>query len=129
MNTPCVIFATDDGHLLHQRKKFLRYVDNLIAVGKVQYCEPCIGMWDRVLETSYLMSLQDFNTHIKDSGFTSKQECFLVVPGDVRQPCTMLYQDGTVVALGPMVEGYNESMASQGWTYVESSGKYYMVAG
>lgn len=116
-----VIFAIDDGHDLRTRKKFLRWIDSLIATNKIEYCSQCIGMWEGKLETSYLIRREDFYKYIEQSVWVEKQVCFLHVPGDVRQPCHLQMSDGLFVPLGTMKEGKGKL----GWTYVEETETYF----
>lgn len=122
-----VLFAIDNSHNIHQQAKFLRYVDTLRAMGKlVGGVSQCIGSYNDTLERSYMMFLVDFDKHVRNSGFVSKQESFLHVPGDTRQPCVLEYQaSGTREALNPMSE-LSDGYSGMNWTYVESTGKYYV---
>lgn len=129
MMFPQVIFAIDGGATLRTRKRFLKYVDNLVAVGKVAYCSPCIGMWEGVLENSYMMRETDFMQHVCDTWWVAGQVCFLVVPGDVRQPCRFLSPQGeSSEGVGQLKEvGFKEAMLHDGWTYVEATQKYFVL--
>lgn len=126
---PQVIFAIDDGDTLRTRKRFLKYVDNLVAVGKVAYCSPCIGMWEGVLENSYMMRESSFMQHVWGTPWVAGQACFLVVPGDVRQPCRFLSPQGeSSEGVGQLKEvGFKEAMLHGGWTYVEATQKYFVL--
>ena len=123
-----VIFSIDNGHNLRTRKKFLKWVDNLIATEKVAYCSPCIGYWEGYLECSYMVRAHEFMRYIKDSGWVDNQTCFLHVPGEVRQPCTLIYQDNSRSVLGTMCEVEKKELHKyNAWTYVEETGKYYVA--
>lgn len=123
-----VLFAIDKSHDIHQQAKFLRYVDTLRAMGKlVGGVSQCIGSYNGTLERSYMMRLVDFDKHVRHSGFVTLQESFLHVPGDTRQPCVLEYQaSGVREALKPMKEFPNVTDYLDEWTYVESTGKYYV---
>lgn len=126
MQLNTVVFSIDDGHVLRTRKKFLKWIDGLVAVGKVSYCSPCIGYWDGKLETSYMVREHDFNLYIKESIWVEKQVCFLYVPGDVRQPCTLRYSNGSLDSLDTMKRIDPEELHHHsGWTYVEATETYY----
>ena len=130
MKLPQVIFSIDDGQELRSRKQFLKYIDNLIATGAVTYCAQCVGLWEGVLEASYMVRLSDWEEHIKGSFFVENQVCVLVIPGDIRQPCTFLRRDGTSYSGGVMKEvSFEEAMACTGWTYVEETQKFYILEG
>ena len=121
-----VIFSIDNGKDLHTRKKFLRYIDNLHAVGKVSSVQQCIGMWEGELETSYMMLAKDYESHVQPHQCVKHQVCILRVPGDTRQPCVLEYSDGEQVSVGRMVEvTYGDAMSREGWTYVEETRKFF----
>lgn len=123
-----VLFTIDNSHDIHQQAKFLRYVDTLRAMGNlVGGVSQCIGSYNGVLERSYMMLLVDFDKHVRHSGFVSKQESFLHVPGDTRQPCVLEYQaSGVREALDPMTQTPMALSHHRSWTYVEESDKYYV---
>jgi hypothetical protein len=118
-----VIFAIDNNNNTHNVAKFLRHVDTLRAMGKIKsQVTQCIGNWEGILEVSYMMDLADYDSHVAGKGYTEGQECILIVPGDVRQPCTLRFPCGDVVAVGKMIE----IPAPVGnWTYVPTTGKYF----
>ena len=122
-----VIFAIDKSDEVHTQAKFLRHVDTLRAMGKLRgVFASCIGCYKGDMERSYMMLMSDFNEHIRRSGYVDKQESFLRIPGDVRQPCVLEYQDGQADVLGPMVSLHaSEAHMFDGWTYVEKTGRYY----
>ena len=98
-----VIFSVDTPADVHSMKMFYRLVDDLRAVGKLTGpVIPCIGCVDGAYEPSWMMNKVDFDRLVRERYFMQQQKCFLLVPGDVRQPCVLEYQDGSRVALGPM---------------------------
>lgn len=122
-----VIFAIDKSHDIHTQAKFLRHVDTLRAMGKLRgLFASCVGSYDGEIERSYMMLMSDFDEHIRKSGYVDEQESFLRVPGDVRQPCVLEYQDGQADVLGPMIGIHKDEVHMfAGWTYVEKTGRYY----
>jgi len=91
-----VIFAVDNGNDVHGLAKFLRYIDAVRAMNNLR-SKPvlCIGMYKGVIEPSIMLSYPDFEDYVLDSGFVDGQESFLFVPGDVRQPCTLMDEYST----------------------------------
>lgn len=127
-----VVFAIDNGSDLRTRKKFLKWVDNLVATEQISYCSPCIGMWEGQLETCYLMREVDFFDHIEGSVWVKDQICVLVISGDTRQDACLYYLLSKEPASlgGPLVEiSASEAMSRSGWTYVEATGKFFTVEG
>ena len=125
-----VIFSIDDGCELRERKRFLKYVDNLIAAGQISYCAQCVGMWLGVLEASYMMKATEWEKYIKGSFYVGGQVCVLLVPADVRQPCTFLYSNGDREVAGVMKEvEADKALCCSGWTYVEETQKYFILEG
>lgn len=121
-----VVFAIDANTNVHAVAKFLRQVDTLRAMNKIKPVVQCIGMWENVLEASYMMDKVDYDTHIAGNGYADRQECILVVAGDTRQPCHLAFLDGSTASVGPMVE--IEGPVGN-WTYVPATNKYFTCKG
>lgn len=123
-----VIFAIDKSDDVHTQAKFLRHVDTLRAMGKLRgVFASCIGSYKGDMERGYMMLMTDFNEYVRKSGYVDNQESFLRVPGDVRQPCVLEYQDGQAEVLRPMERIHaSERHLYAGWTYVEKTGAYYI---
>ena len=118
-----VIFAIDDNNSIHAVAKFTRYLDTLRATNKLDGgVTQCIGHWEGDLEVSYLMRKSDYDHYISGRGWTDNQEAVLVVPGDTRQPCTLVMKDGIIHSVGKMVE---ITKPVGNWTYVPATGKYF----
>ena len=124
-----VIFAIDNNTDTHTVAKFLRYMDTVRAMRKMNgTVTHCIGYWEGILEPSYMMDEIDYNAFVKDSGFVDDQDCVLHVPGDTRQPCALVYPNYTDWCLGPMREvSASEAMKANAWTYVQATGKYFVT--
>jgi len=123
-----VIFAVDNGNDIHGLAKFLRYIDAVRAMNNL-ISKPvlCVGMYRGFYEISILLSYADFVDYVLDAGFVDEQESFLVVPGDVRQPCTLIDQNKKVIeVLGPMRPILNYDLKEcSGWTHVLGTDYYY----
>ena len=75
-----VIFAIDNDGDLHTNAKFLRYVDERVAMQKMKgKMKLCIGSYKGKLERSYIVRWDDFMEHIADSGYVDKQESILIL--------------------------------------------------
>lgn len=127
INQEMIVFAIDNGAKLYDRMKFLKHIDVARAMGTLRGpFYTCIGYWEGVLENSYMMDVSDYERLVKPLGFTDGQVCVMRVSGDVRQPAFLVYADGTQENVGPLFEISSvEAQTAQGWTYVESTGKYY----
>ena len=123
-----VIFAIDNNTSLHTVAKFLRMVDEKKALSHMSGpMAQCIGMWDGILEPSYMVTEEDFNTFVVNSGYVDNQDCFLYVPQDVKQPCDLRLKSGVSIGrVGRMKEvSATNAMSSKAWTFVINKGKYY----
>ena len=75
-----VIFAIDNDGDLHTNAKFLRYVDERVAMQKMKgTMKLCIGSYKGKLERSYIVRWDDFMEHIADSGYVDNQESILIL--------------------------------------------------
>jgi hypothetical protein len=120
-----VIFAIDNNSDLHTVAKFTRLMDTTRALGKLQGgVVSCIGAWGSSLEPSYMMDRMDYDKYVASSGYVDNQVCVLLVPGDTRQPCSLLFPDGDRDILGPMRQIFSLDGVKD-WTYVISTGKYF----
>ena len=124
-----IVFAIDKNYDAHTVSKFMRYMDTQRAMGRADPVVQCIGAWtdeegETYLEPSYMVSTCDFDKHVKDSGYVDDQVCFLVIPGDTRQPCALRYPDGSQEALSPMRK-ITSTLGVTNWTYVIETGGYF----
>lgn len=124
--TNTVIFAIDDNTDLHTVAKFMRHMDTAKAVHKLRgMFVQCIGMYNGVLEPAYMMNERDYRQLVATTGYVAQQDCILLVPRDVRQPCTLEFPDHQF-AIGPMREvSAAEAMQCSSWTYVQVTNKYF----
>lgn len=128
-----IVFAIDNNTDTHTVAKFLRLIDTKRALGDLKgSMVHCIGSWlHRVdddgkvlLEPSYMMDARDYYGVVASSGYVDDQDCVLSVPGDTRQPCSLVGPGGDRVGLSPMRE-VQTTDGLDNWTYVISTGKYY----
>lgn len=125
-----VIFAIDNNADLHTVAKFTRHLDTARALGKLQGdVAACIGQWTDVdgnahLEPSYMMDRVDYDAFVAESRYVDKQVCVLLVAGDTRQPCALLFPDGYTETLNPMRQ-LATPVGVKDWTYVISTGMYF----
>ena len=121
-----VIFAIDDNTDVHVVAKFMRHMDTCRAMGTLKGSfVQCIGMYNGVLEPAYMMDESDYRQLVANTDYTVWQDCILLVPRDVRQPCTLEFPDHQF-AIGPMREVLpSTAMRSSSWTYVQATNKYF----
>jgi hypothetical protein len=125
-----VIFSIDNPHDTHAMAKFLRHIDTQSAMQKLRgKLVHCIGYWEGTLEPSFMLTLQDFNDHVKPYGYVDNQICVMECNSkDSRQPCVLVYPDGKRESVGPMVEvSAADAMQSNAWTYRMDNGKYFVA--
>ena len=124
-----VIFAIDGNATTYAVAKFMRHIDTARAMGTLKGpFVQCIGMYDGELEPSYMMDELDYLKLVAPMRFTKDQESILWVPGDTRQPCTLVCLTGytSYAVLGPMREVTAlEAFGLTAWTYVQATGKYF----
>lgn len=120
-----VCFAIDNNHDLHTVAKFTRTLDTQRALGELSGSViQCVGYWEGELEASYLVDRKDYDVWVKNSGYVDDQACVMLIPGDTRQPCSLLFTNGTQVNIDALreVEGPDGLDA---WTYVLETKKYF----
>jgi hypothetical protein len=134
-----VVFAIDNDNDLHTNARFLRYVDELRAMQKMDgTMQLCIGSYLGQMERSYIVSFNDFIEHIMDSGYVDKQESVMVLRDGYygKVYATLKFnnhgydmEDGR----GDMFLGIlkavdkDDAMAEYGWTYRPDLNQYYVV--
>jgi hypothetical protein len=122
-----IIFAIDNDTDVHAVAKFMRHIDTARAVGTLKGSfVPCIGCYDGVLESSYMMDERDYRKLVEPLGFTDKQECIMHVPADTRQPCTIEFDANSNAPLGPLRKITAQvALQSRAWTYVIKTDTYW----
>lgn len=124
-----VMFSIDNVHDLHTVAKFTRFMDTLRAMGKLSgNMQLNIGCYEGKLEYSFLCSKDDFDAHIKRSGYVDSQESFMYVSGDDMKATLHMCATGANVELGHLVAVYAaKAMQQKGWTYNQERDVYYIV--
>ena len=122
-----ICFAIDNDNDWHTVAKFMRMVDTHKATGHLRTAPvQCIGSYKGQLENSYIMDKVEFDKLVKDSGYVDNQETFLEIPGDTRQPCTLLVSEGGSYNVGAMRRVTKaEALSRVSWTYVPSTNQYF----
>lgn len=125
MRQECVLFSIDDVSNIHTNAKFMRHVDTLRAMNKLSgSVVMCIGKWDDRLEQSFLCEKKDFDKHFK--GFCANQFGWIVIPGDVKQPCTLWGPKGFKAAMKPMEKiSAATAHALEAYTYNPTTNTYW----
>jgi hypothetical protein len=126
---PYVLFSIDRVSDVHTLAKFIRYIDTLEVMNKTRgRMKLCFGSWEGMMEQSFIMRQDDFDTFVRNSGYVTDQASFLHVPDDVRQPCVLEYQDGSRFGVGPMRKVTKDyAMMQKGWTYRPDIDCYYVA--
>ena len=122
-----IIFAIDNDTDVHAVAKFLHHIDVARAVGTMKGSfVPCIGCYDGMLESSYMMDERDYRKLVEPLGVTANQDCIMHVPADTRQPCTLEGPTGKTETIGAMrqVQPY-DALGLAAWTYVIETSTYW----
>ena len=123
------IFSIDNHTDLHVMSKFLRFVDTLRAMDKTKgKFIQCVGSWEGELEPSFLCNTEDYEAHIKDSGYVNGQECVMQVSECNKQYAQLLYPSGVAAFLGSLKSvGKDRAMKEHGWTYRPDLNTYWIT--
>jgi len=123
-----VIFSIDNWTDLHTKAKFFRHMDTLRSMGKLKgKLLSLIGSWEGELEDSFLLDQEDFETHVRRSGFVDNQNAFLIVSEEKSMPV------GYDTIFGYVREGRmkavtkEKALAQDGWTYRPDTNTYYII--
>jgi hypothetical protein len=101
-----------------------RYLDQLVAMGKVEHIDSAIGMYKGVLEKSYVCLKDDYLKYIKDTEFLKEQETVLM--STPRGSAIVSSKNlNEVHQQGPLYSGKELPKNKGGWTYV--NGVYYWM--
>ncbi|AFM54606.1 hypothetical protein P12053L_01 [Celeribacter phage P12053L] len=128
-----VIFAIDNDNDLHTVAKFMRHVDTQQALDRMKgTLKHCIGSYNGELETSYIMTFEDFEQHVKKSGYIDNQESILMFEKGHRGVTygTLVYSGSAKdVPLGVMhAVSKDEAMLCDAWTYRPELDTYYVCS-
>jgi len=126
-----VVFSIDNSTDITTFKKFLHYVDNLRAMQKLEgNIIQTIGMYEGVLEFSFLMSKEDFDKHIRDTDWVVNQDnVFVVSQGEKEvQYGSLHYKNGVVEHIGRVYSCYSkEAFNEPNWTYRPDKNMYWIT--
>ena len=126
--TGYVIFTYDKNSDIHMGARFYRHIDTLRAMGKLKgKIIKTFGMYDGVIEDSFIAHREDFYNHILNSGYVNEQESFLMVPEDQRQPVWLEYQRSGVTEMLGRMKSSTEMPMTLGWTYRPDLKLYFYV--
>lgn len=123
-----VLFSIDDWDKLRTSMRFEKYLDMRVAANLCKPVSKGIGKWGSTYETCYLMDKRDFDKFVLGTTWVENQECYALIPGDVRQPVVL-------VEMNPEFEGVRPLTTVKGpmkvydyepdgdWTYMD--GKFW----
>ncbi len=123
-----VLFSIDNADDLRTMAKFLSTMDKLRALDKLKgEIKLCIGSYQDVMEYSFLCRKDDFEEHVRNSGFIDNQDSILVLEGDDMQASIEFLQENKrILKMGRLVSVDKDvALTHGGWTYVIESGLYY----
>ena len=123
-----VIFSIYNWTDLHTKAKFFRHMDTLRSMGKLKSkLLSLIGSWEGQLEDSFLLDQEDFESHVRRSGFVNDQNAFLIVSEEKSMPV------GYDTIFGYVQEGRmkavtkEKALVQEGWTYRPDTNTYYII--
>lgn len=126
-----VIFSIDNASDPRTLRKFIKMVDDLKAVGKLQGdFKVCFGMWKGTMEQSFLMCEEDFYQYVWESDWVESQEAFMSVEVGPKgnQSAYLLYSNAETEYMGELKEvSFKEAAKHDGWTYRPDLGLYWIV--
>lgn len=104
-----IVFSIDNPFDLHTLAKFYRHVDTARAMGNLSgTMEMCVGSWEGNLEPSFAMLKYDFDKLNIKSMFCEKQEAFMYLSSDPRQPVVIRDYNGNFLSRGKPVVSRTE---------------------
>lgn len=96
-----IVFSIDNPFDIHSLAKFYRHVDTARAMGLMSgSMELCVGSWKGNLEPSFAMLTTDFDKLDIKSLFCEKQEAFMYLSSDPRQPIVIRDYNGNFIKSG-----------------------------
>lgn len=99
-----IVFSIDNPFDIHSLAKFYRHVDTARAMGLMSgSMELCVGSWKGKLEPSFAMLTTDFDKLDIKSMFCEKQEAFMYLSSDGRQPVVIRDYNGNFLSSGKPV--------------------------
>jgi hypothetical protein len=122
-----VVFSIDNVNDVHVLAKFLRHVDTARAMNRMQGgIQQCIGMYNGLLEVSFIMREDDFNEHVKPFGFTDNQECVLHIVGSDMQASLVSLTEVKDIGFYEAVS-HEEAANATSWTYRPDMDQYFIA--
>jgi hypothetical protein len=123
-----VIFSIDKVSDLRTKAKFLRYIDTQRVMNYMKGTMVlCIGCYKGVLEDSFIIRSDDFDTFVRNSGYVDNQESVLHVRGK-RMHCEFEYLKGGCDGGGRLIEVTpRTAFNSDGWTYRPDMNTYWII--
>ena len=126
-----IITAIDNNTDFHTVAKFMRHIDTNKALGNIKLKSnvvECIGYWEGILETSYIMTREVYEHFVLKYGFTDNQECVMFVPKERRQTCALLKPDLTYIESSPPLVHVPAAVAfdAPAWTYNKEMDAYFV---
>lgn len=122
-----VIFSIDEGHDLHTKAKFLRHMDTLRSMKKLKgNLKLAISSFQGNLEDSYIISMTDFNDHVRNSEYVQRQAFFLNVGGSAGMPYVLVDKFDNIAIKGNLVSTRSLPEGCIDWTYRPDMGFYWV---
>lgn len=123
-----VIFSIDNWTDLHTKAKFFRHMDTLRSMGKLNgKLLSLIGSWEGQLEDSFLLDQEDFETHVRHSGFVEDQTAFVIVSEEKSMPVRLDSIWGSLKVGRMKAVTKKKALAQDGWTYRPDTNTYYII--
>jgi hypothetical protein len=123
-----VIFSIDNWTDLHTKAKFFRHMDTLRSMGKLKgKLLSLIGSWEGELEDSFLLDQEDFESHVRHSGFVGDQTAFVIVSEEKSMPVRLDSIWGSLKVGRMKAVTKEKALAQDGWTYRPDTNTYYII--
>lgn len=129
--TQFTIFSIDYSNDLRTKKKFYKMLDDYTVMRKFKGVPKIIfGSYKGVLEESFILLKEDYDTFVAHTDFVAKQESVLIVTVDSknRMLASLKFKDGTIEKLGRLEKiSKEEAVKLDGWSYNPDHNDYYGV--
>lgn len=91
----------------------------------------CEGKYKNTVETSWIITYEEYQLLKQNTNFLEGQECVLVIPPENKlrwNPCFFEYPNGEKREVGRLVEvSEEEATKSEGYTKVLETGRYFIL--
>lgn len=127
-----IIFAIDEAEGLRTRARFLRHMDELRVLGKLQKpMRSAVGHWvdpDGVswLEPAYAIDEADFDAFVRPHGWVNGQQCVLRLTVGRAEIVGLARHAGKVSPIGVFTCA-GKGMPAGDWTRFDDTGDYWVV--